>query len=1080
MTRFFVRLVRCAGAAALLFGAVQSLAAQGVTSAALTGRVTDDQGNAIATATIELVNTATGQRYSGRTSPDGRYFFENVQVGGPYTINARAPGHEPARETDVYLKLGQRLERNFALRMTAVEVNAVVVTAEMNPLINQARTGPQGFISEEDLARMPTLGRNFTDFLVTVPQVVSTSVAGTTIGAQNNRFNNIQIDGGVNNDLFGLASSGTPGGQANAHPISVDAVKEYQVLVAPFDVRQAGFTGGLVNAVTKSGTNQFHGSLFGYLQTEALVGRSPPTSQYPEGQEQTEFYQSQLGGTFGGPLIRDRLHFFAAVDIQDRSEPFIGEELADVGITEATANRVREIMINDPRYGFDPGFAGPPIQLNPDMNIFAKLTLQVGANATLDISHNYVDAADDNLIRNAAATGFRDGFQLSNSGYNFATTTNTTRLIFNSRPFASATNELILARQTIRDERALPNRVPLIFVQGEQSGRNLAAGADRFSHENFLNQDIYEITDNLTFSKGSHLLTVGTHNELFGFVNGFFPASLGVWSFPDTIALNAGTPSRYEIALPRRPGGPTADFNVTQLGFHVQDRWSPNARLTLTAGLRVDVPRLPAPTANPDSLLVNVLGVNTGAFPTSNALWSPRLGFNYDATADGRTILRGGIGVFSGRPPYVWLSNAYGNTGMEQATLICDGGAPGSGFQDSVPVFTNDPDDQPQECQGGLVTAAAAVPSIVYFDEDFKFPQNLKIALGADHQLPWGMVATVDFLFTKSINQFYITDDNLRGVIGYSSGEGGRPLYGALSATSGTATPARVIATARDVLRHRNESEDRSTSFTAQLQKRFAGWLDFNVGYTYSRTEDLFSLTSSVASSNFRFTSLDGTLENRNLRTSGFDIPHKFTLSSTVVAPLGVNVSLIYVRQSGRPYAFMVQDDANADGQGGNDLVYVPRGRADMTVDGNMGTAGLGTPFQQDSVFAHIDGFINSNECLRQYRGSMMPRNSCRADPVSFLNMRLTKDLRFATAHRVELTLDAFNVLYMLNKEWSVVKEYGQFEEVNFLRRFGYDPVYQRGIFGLNQRTDVPGAPLLPVMQRNARWRLQLSARYAF
>jgi hypothetical protein len=330
------------------------------------------------------------------------------------------------------------------------------------------------------------------------------------------------------------------------------------------------------------------------------------------------------------------------------------------------------------------------------------------------------------------------------------------------------------------------------------------------------------------------------------------------------------------------------------------------------------------------------------------------------------------------------------------------------------------------------------------------------------------------------MNQFYITDDNLRGVLGYSSGEGGRPLYGALSATSGTATPARVIATARDVLRHRNESEDRSTSFTAQLQKRFADWLDFNVGYTYSRTEDLFSLTSSVASSNFRFTSLDGTLENRNLRTSGFDIPHKFTASGTVLAPLGINVSLIYVKQSGRPYAFMVQDDANADGQGGNDLVYVPRDRADMSVDGNMGTAGLGTPLQQDSVYSHIDAFINGNECLRQYRGSLMPRNSCRADPVSFLNMRFTKDVRFATTHRVELTLDAFNVLYMLNNEWSVVREYGQFEEVNFLRRFGYDPVYQRGIYGLNQRTDVPGAPLLPVMQRNARWRLQLSARYAF
>lgn len=1074
MTGLFVRLARHAGAAALLLGAaVPVLAAQGVTSAALTGRVMDDQGNAVATATVELLNTVTGQRYSTRVNPEGRYFFENLQVGGPYTLDVKALGHEPARQTDVYLKLGQRLERNFTLRQTAVEVNAVVVTAEMNPLINQARTGAQGFVAEEDLARLPTLGRNFTDFIVTVPQVVTTGVPGATIGGQNNRFNNIQIDGGVNNDLFGLAASGTPGGQANAHPISVEAVKEYQVLVAPFDVRQAGFTGGLVNAVTKAGTNEFHGGLFGYLQNQGLVGKSP------SGAEQADFHQSQLGGSFGGPIIRDRLHFFASLDIQDRAAPFVGELIGTNGITEGTANRIREILRTDSRYGFDPGVPTAPTQENPDKNLFGKLTLQLGSNSTLELSHNFVDATNDNLIRSAAATGFRDGFQLSNSGYAFASVTNTTRAIFQARPSAAFSNELILSRQTVRDERALPNRVPLLFIGGEQSGRNVAAGADRFSHENYLDQDIYEITDNLTFSTGSHVLTVGTHNEFFGFVNGFFPASLGVWSFADTTALLAGTPNRYEIAVPRRPGGPTADFNVTQLGLYAQDRWSATPKLTLTAGLRLDIPNMKAPPTNPLTQLRDTLGVNTGAFPEANALLSPRVGFNYDASGNGQTVLRGGIGIFSGRPPYVWLSNAYGNTGLEQATLICDGGAAGSGYLDTVPVFTIDPDNQPQACRGGAVTAAAAAASVVYFDENFKFPQNMKLALGLDHQMPWGVVATLDFLYTKSINQFYLIDVNLRGIQGYSAGEGGRPLYGTLSATSGTATPTRVTAAVRDVIRHRNESEDRSVSFTAQLQKRFAGWLQFNVGYTYSRTEDLYSLTSSIASSNFRFTSLDGTLENRNLRLSAFDIPHKFTLSTSIAAPLGVNVSFIYVRQSGHPYAFMVQDDVNADGQGGNDLVYVPRGRSDLAVDGNGSTAGLGTVLQQDSVYAIIDGFINNSECLRQYRGSIMPRNSCRTDPISFLNMRLSKDVRLIAGHRVEFTLDAFNVLYMINKEWSVQREYSAFEEVNFLRRFGYDVTQQRGIYGLNSQAGST-APLLPTIIASARWRLQLSARYAF
>lgn len=1077
MTSSFVRLARCVGAAVLFFGvAAPALAAQGVTSAALTGRVTDDQGSPIPTATLDLVNTTTGQRYTVRVGSDGRYYFENVQVGGPYTLDVRALGHEPARQTDIVLKLGQRLERNFSLKMTAVEVNAVVVTAESNPLINQARTGAQGFVSEGDLARLPTLGRNFTDFIVTVPQVVTSGVPGATIGGQNNRFNNIQIDGGVNNDLFGLASSGTPGGQANAHPISVEAVKEYQVLVAPFDVRQAGFTGGLVNAVTKSGTNEFHGSLFGYLQNQTLVGEDPA------GNAQADFHQNQVGGSVGGPVIRDKLHFFVSLDVQDRAAPFVGEKTVTNGITDATANRVRQILMTNPLYGFDPGVPDAPTQVNPDKNFFGKLGLQVGSHSTLELSHNLVDASNDNLIRAAAATGFRDGFQLSNSGYAFASVTNTTRAIFTSR-LASVSNELILSRQAVRDKRALPNRVPLLFVQ-EQAGRNIAAGADRFSHENYLDQDIFELTDNVTFSQGTHLLTLGTHNEFFGFVNGFFPASLGVWSFADTTALINGTPNRYEIALPRRPGGPTADFSVQQLGFYAQDRWSPTPRVTITAGVRVDVPRMDAPSANPLAALRDTLGVNTGDFPKANALWSPRVGFNYDVAGDGQTVIRGGVGVFSGRPPYVWLSNAYSNTGLEQATLICDGGVAGSGYLDTVPVFSIDPDNQPQACRGGAVTAAAAAASIVYFEKDFKFPQNLKFALGLDHQMPWGMVGTLDFMYTKSINQFYITDVNLRGIQGYSSGEAGRPLYGALNATTNATTPTRVTAAVRDVLRHRNESQDRSMSVTAQVQKRFSGILEFNLGYTYSRTEDLFSLTSSVASSNYRFTSLDGTLENRNLRLSAFDIPHKFTVSGSIAAPLGITASLIYIRQSGHPFNFVVQDDANGDGQSANDLMYVPRDRGDISIDGNgigttATTTGNGTAPQQDSVYAIINGFINSQECLKQYRGSILPRNSCRTDPISFLNMRLTKDIPAFAGHRVEFTLDAFNVLHMLNEDWGVVREFGAFEQINFVRRNGYDAVSQRGIYTLGQIPNTT-SPLLPTIVRTARWRLQLSARYTF
>ncbi|MGH9261800.1 MAG: TonB-dependent receptor domain-containing protein, partial [Acidimicrobiales bacterium] len=367
-------------------------------------------------------------------------------------------------------------------------------------------------------------------------------------------------------------------------------------------------------------------------------------------------------------------------------------------------------------------------------------------------------------------------------------------------------------------------------------------------------------------------------------------------------------------------------FNVRQWGLYLQDRWTVTPKLILTAGLRVDVPNMDSPQRN--VALDTTLGINTSDFPSGNMLWAPRVGFNYDVKGDGSTFLRGGVGIFSGRPPYVWVSNAFVNTGLEQATLICDG-ALTSPATDTVPVFTVDPANQPTACRGGA-GASTPIPSIVYFESDVKLPQNMKLAFGLDHRLPWDLVGTFDFVYTKWVNQFYITDANLQGVVGTLAGEAGRPLYGALSATGTGSTPARRSASFRDVLQHRTESDDRSFSVTAQLQKRFNSRLWFNAGYTYSHTEDLFSLGSSIAFSNFRFTVLDGTLENRNLRTSVYDIPHSVKLSGTVVGPADMEFTFVYTGNSGHPYTYVVATDANGDGVTQNDAVYVPRDASDI------------------------------------------------------------------------------------------------------------------------------------------------------
>src|SRR5436853_797344 len=345
---------------ALLLFPAAAATARGASSAAVAGRVTDESGAPVPAAQFTLINGSTGQRYAARSRDDGRYSFENVDVGGPYTLAVRALGFEPKTSTPFTLQLGQRLTQDLSIKRAAVELAGVVVETSSTPLLSTARTGAQSFISDSALRRLPTLNRAFNDFVTTSRQIVKTPGGGTSITGQNDRFNNIQIDGTSNNDLFALsASNQVPGGGVNARPLSIEAIKEYQVLIAPFDVRQGGFVGGLVNAITKSGTNEFHGSAFGYGQNQNFVGTDTAGVSVPV----SDYQQQQYGFTVGGPIIRDRVHFFVSTDLRHDNRPFASSiqigpdptnplDTAGVGITQARADSVETILKAMPT-GFD-------------------------------------------------------------------------------------------------------------------------------------------------------------------------------------------------------------------------------------------------------------------------------------------------------------------------------------------------------------------------------------------------------------------------------------------------------------------------------------------------------------------------------------------------------------------------------------------------------------------------------------------------------------------------------------------------------------------------------------------------------
>ena len=1050
---------------ALLAGGSSALAAQGITSAAVSGRITSSTRGSVEAAIVVLTNTTNGARQQTTSKTAGRYNFENATPGGPYTIEVRAIGFQAATKTGIMLSLGQKYVQDFELQQQVVTLEELTVIAATNPLINSGRTGAAQTVTDTTIQRLPLLGRNFTSLLATSPQVLS----GTSIGGQNNRFNTILIDGGVNNDIFGLSSGGTPGGSAGAKPISLEALQEFQILSAPFDIRQGSFSGGLVNGITKSGTNEFHGSFYSYFQRPELVGADTGRNKLTA---QQAFDIKQYGATVGGPIIRNKLHFFGSADIQSSQQAFFGLEAGEpsLGISQAFAQRVQDIVIS--KYGFDPGGVTPPANLaRPDKNLFGKLTWQAGASSQLELSYNYVDASLDNFSRSAFTLDSRDGWQLNNSGFKIANTTNTARAKYTSL-MGGANLEVLLGYQTIRDARQIPNVAPLILVEDNPS-RFLAAGGERFSHGNELDQDNFEATANLTFTvAGSHQITVGTHNEFFKFRNLFANNRFSTWTFGDADSLDAGLARRYEVQVELRPNGFTSRFNVKQIGAYIQDAWSTSDRLTLTGGLRVDVPYTDKPVENPLNALTDTLGVHTGEFPNGNMMLSPRFGFNWDPFGNGNTIVRGGVGLFSGRPPYVWMSNAFTGTGLEQTTLTCSTAG-------TIPAFTVDVTALPQQCAGAATGPSVPAATVVYFDKDFKFQQSLKYALGVDKRLPGGVVATFDFLHTQAKNQMYQTDDNV--LLGQVNGEG-RQLYSNPIATASPANASRRLkktgSRVAQVVHHLNKSADRSTLWTVQLQKSFESGLSFSGSYTHAKVEDLMTMGSSVATSNLRNTPLVGTLDNRELSRSAFDIPHKIALSGTANLPFGVQGSVIFTARAGTPYAYVYSNDADGDGNATNDLFYVPRDQSDIALIVPTGSTA-------QAEWDRLNNYIVSEPCLREQRGRIMERGSCRNPWQKFVDLRLAKVIPTLSGQKLEVTADVFNFLNLVNKDWGITRETSFFEQVTTWLTMSTSQYDTRGTPTQSDDRGVYTVPTaMPALKRavvgSSRWRIQLGGKYTF
>jgi hypothetical protein len=1032
------------------------LCAQGITSAALQGRVLQTDSAPIADAIVTAILPASGTRWQVVTDAAGRFFVENVRVGGPYVIEARALGFKSAGQNGVFLALGQRYHADFVLETMAVQLPEVTVTAAAHESWNVGRSGPGRVVPAAELSALPNVNRDLNGAAALDPLAALRPLGGISIGGQNQSFNSLQVDGGVNADLY---LGRTPGGASPSaalpevlpHTISLETVSEFQVLAAPFDVRLGGFAGGLLNAVTKSGTNVLHGSLFTFLQ-DGVFSAKDATGR------RSDFATWQFGGTLSGPIVQNRIHFFVNTDLQQRVVPDVGylvaadtigrADVTKTGISFASVARFQQILRDS--FSLNPGSIGPSDGRLPAQDLFVKITVQLGATGQLELSQHHAHAERREFIDTGRTYGL---YALSSVAGTSLSTAQTSRLNWSTLLGGRAQNELILSYERLRDSCHSNASFPLIQVS--LGTRTLIAGPNSVCPTTSVRQHVLEMTENLTIGAGAHLVTVGSHAELFHFRDPLVQVSAGRWLFSNLDSLAAGRASHYDRGLgsadSTRPSG--ADFRVFGLGLYAQDRWALTTRLTLTAGLRFDVPFLLDATRTNAGARASSLRIDTGRLPSGNALWSPRLGVNYDLRGDGSAFVRGGIGLFSGPPPYRWLGNAYRETG-DETVVFCN--------RPVVPSF--DPDSQPATC----APTGGTSPRISFFDPDFRLPQNLKLALGVDTRLPGDIVATIDLLYTRAIHQLYITDANLGDPTGTASGEGGRALYGTISGT--TASPAWRDTSfgAKEIYRVSNRGGDHSVSLSTQLHKRFGETLALYVSYAYSQARDRMSLVNFPARANFSNTPLDGSLENRRPTPSFFDTPHKIALTATLGLPHRIQLSLLYIGASQPPYTYVIDGDVNADGIGGpgslpNDAVYVPRDSQDIT----LATSG---------DWAALNTFIESQQCLRQQRGRIMARNSCRNGWLGTLNARAATTLPLAAGRRFQIIADIFNLPNLISARWGRQMDVTTGPTVRLLQLRGWDTTTPnaRGIyqFAPPQRGVVDAAA--------SRWRLQLGVRYGF
>lgn len=994
---------------AALLAAVLLLAGRAagqITTAAIDGLVTDPGAGPLAGAVVAAVHTPSGTQYAAVTNGEGRYTIRGMRAGGPYRVEISFVGMEPVGGEIPSLALGEVFRYDAQLRESSQLLEKVVVTGRGG--IDGRKTGAAAGISSEQIGRMPSITHGIADAIRLNPQVSVSNEGTIRFMGKNNRYNSFRIDGVTNNDVYGLADNGFNGGQAGTQPVSMEIVEQIRLAIAPFDVRQSGFTGGSIEAITKSGTNEMHGTLYAFANDQHLIGDTYRTADGTLSNRFTDQYEYRTGAALGGPLLKNRLFFFVNYERADKTyrNPYsIGTAASRIDADKA-ADLLRHLNGLAAAQGIDyRGDLDASDVYARSHKAGAKLDWNIGSRHKATLRWSLVDARQLNSVSEP------DLLNASDFSYDFISRTNSLVAELQSSLTNDLSNELRVSYVRVRDRREPGAPFPMIQIRNVGDGV-LNLGNDRSSMANRLDQDVWSFTDNLTWYTGKHALVVGTHNEFYRFSNLFIQDAYGSYFFDSPDDFYAGKIKQYRFA--EANVGVTGDprwasaFSAGMLGFYFQDNFNVSRNLDLTFGLRMDIPLIfDTPTENaPFNDFMARCGwpYRTDSRVSRRPLFAPRMGFRW--RAGDRLVVRGGAGVFTGRIPYVWLSNNFANTGMQLSTYIAS--TPES--TDGLSLIL----DPAQQYRNTARMAVCGSQIINIFDSDFRFPQDLRIDLAADFRLG-GIRWTAEAVYSKTLNDVYYRNLAVAPT-GETLGErfpslafDGRPLFGKLD---GAADYAGIYLLC-------NTSRGHTYSLSLTAEREFDFGLEVMASYNYldSRTQN--NGTGTVAAANWQANYTSGNPNEPQTGYSPFNVPHHLRAAVYYTARWNAahttTFGLLYNGNSGIPYSVCYNGDLNGDGAY-NDLIYIP---TDAEVDQMRFTAtsDYSARQQQENLKAWlaVDGYMKTHRGAYYRRNAGNKRFEHRFD----LHLAHRFDFRIGKQKRgVELSFDIINLGNLLNRNW--------------------------------------------------------------